>query len=145
MKQLDKIFDGRNIIMIEDNGVLYFEVESVGMAIGYVTISKGKEYPHKIRIDKTLKNAEIEPVVYDVQRFITEQQLYDFLIESHTGKSKLFKKWITYEVLPIIKQTGAYIESGREEDMVNYYFSGLSSDLQGKIVTELLDKNRALQ
>lgn len=145
MKQLDKIFDGRNIIMIEDNGVLYFEVESVGMAIGYVTISKDKEYPHKSRIHKTLKNAEIEPVVHGVQHFITEQQLYDFLIEAHTDKSRLFKKWITYEVLPIIKQTGAYIESGREEDMVNYYFSGLSSDLQGKIVTELLDKNRALQ
>lgn len=29
--------------------------------------------------------------------------------------------------------------------MVNYYFSGLSSDLQGQIVNELINKNKELQ
>lgn len=71
MKQLEKLFGDYNIIMYVENGITYFEVESVSMAIGYVTKAKGKEYPHKIRINKTLKNAEITPVVHGVQLFIS--------------------------------------------------------------------------
>lgn len=146
MNIIKRLFDGRNVeIQQDDNGVLWFEIESLSMAIGYITKSKGKEYVHKSRMNKTLKNAEISTVVHGVQQWITEQQMYDFLIEAHTEKSKVFKKWLTDEVLPTIEKTGAYIEEGREQEMVNYYFSGLSSDLQGKIVNELIEKNKELQ
>ena len=146
MKIIDEMFQGKNVSMqIDDNGVLWFEIESLSMAIGYVTKAKGKEYVHKSRMNKTLKNAEISTVVHGVQQWITEQQMYDFLIEAHTEKSKEFKKWLTEKVLPTIETTGAYIEEGREQEMVNYYFSSLSSDLQGQIVNELIEKNKELQ
>lgn len=146
MKIIDKMFQGKNVSMqVDDDGILWFEIESLSMAIGYVTKAKEKEYVHKTRMNKTLKNAEITTVVRGVQQWITEQQMYDFLIEAHTEKSKVFKKWITIDVLPTIEKTGAYIEEGREQEMVNYYFSSLSSDLQGKIVNELIEKNKELQ
>lgn len=145
MKQLDKMFNGHNVIIIEDNDELLFEVESVGMAIGYVTKAKGKEYPHKSRIDKTLKNADISTVVHGVQLFMTEQQLYDFLIEAHTEKAKSFKKWISYEVLPIINHTGGYIESGREEEMVSKYFPSFSKETQTEMVNDLIRQNQELK
>lgn len=146
MKIIDEMFQGKNVSMqIDDNGVLWFEIESLSMAIGYVTKAKGKEYVHKSRMNKTLKNAEISTVVHGVQQWITEQQMYDFLIEAHTEKSKEFKKWLTEKVLPTIEKTGAYIEEGREQEMVNYYFSSLSQDLQGQIVNELIEKNKELQ
>ena len=146
MKIIDEMFQGKNVSMqIDDNGVLWFEIESLSMAIGYVTKAKGKEYVHKSRMNKTLKNAEISTVVHGVQQWITEQQMYDFLIEAHTEKSKEFKKWLTEKVLPTIEKTGAYIEEGREQEMVNDYFSSLSSDLQGQIVNELIEKNKELQ
>lgn len=145
-KVLNKLFDGKNVIIeIDKNNNLYFEVESVSMAIGYITVAKGKEYVHKSRMNKTLKNAEITTVVHGVQQFITESQLYSFLIEAHTQKSKEFQKWITEDVLPTIERTGAYIESGREEEMVSYYFSSLSPETQGVIVNELIEKNKELQ
>lgn len=146
MKILSKLFHGRNVEIRQDEcGTLWFEIESLSMAIGYITSSKGKEYVHKSRMNKTLQNAEISTVVHGVQYWITEQQMYDFLIEANTRKSKDFKKWITNEVLPTIEKTGGYIESGNEQKMVKYYFSNLSSDLQGQIVTELMEKNRELQ
>lgn len=146
MNIIKRLFEGRNVEMQQDdNGVLWFEIESLSMAIGYITKAKGKEYVHKSRMNKTLKNAEISTVVRGVQQWITEQQMYDFLIEAHTEKSKVFKKWLTDEVLPTIEKTGAYIEEGREQEMVNYYFSGLSPDLQSKIVNELIEKNKELQ
>ena len=94
MKQLEKLFGDYPVIMyIDESGVAHFEIESVSMAIGYVTRAKGKEYPHKTRINKTLKNAEITPVVHGVQLFMTESQLYSFLIEAHTEKSKAFHEY----------------------------------------------------
>lgn len=145
-KVLNELFDGRNVIMeVDEHGVLYFEIESLSMAIGYITKAKGKEYVHKSRMNKTLKNAEILTVVRGVQQWITEQQMYDFLIEAHTEKSKKFKKWVTDKVLPTIEKTGAYIEEGREEEMVSYYFSSLSQETQGVIVNELIQKTKELQ
>ena len=145
-KVLNKLFDGKNVIIeIDENNNIFFEVESVAMAIGYITIAKGKEYVHKSRMNKTLKNAEIITVVHGVQQFITESQLYSFLIEAHTQKSKEFQRWLTEDVLPTIERTGAYIESGREQEMVSYYFSSLSSETQGVIVNELIAKNKELQ
>lgn len=146
MNIISKLFEGRNVeIQQDDDGILWFEIESLSMAIGYITKAKGKEYVHKSRMNKTLKNAEIIPVVRGVQQWITEQQMYDFLIEAHTEKSKIFKKWLTNEVLPTIEKTGAYIESGNEQKMVSYYFSSLSSETQGVIVNELIEKNKELQ
>ena len=146
MKIIDQIFQGKNVKMqVDDNGILWFEIESLSMAIGYVTKAKGKEYVHKTRMNKTLKNAEISTVVRGVQQWITEQQMYDFLIEAHTEKSKDFKRWITDKVLPTIEKTGAYIEPGQEQKMVSYYFSSLSQNTQGIIVNELIEKNKELQ
>lgn len=148
-----KIFEGRNVIIdSDDNGNPLFEIESTAMAIGYITISKGKEYVHKTRMNKTLKNAEIKPVVHGVQQFMTLNQLYDFLFEAHTQKSKNFKKWVTIEVLPTIERTGAYIEEGREEEVIDRYFSSISDevkllmlkDLQ-RAVKEEQEKNKELQ
>lgn len=116
MRILNKLFDGRNVeIQQDDNGNLWFEVESLSMAIGYITKAKGREYVHKSRVQKTLKNAEISTVVHGVKHWVTEQQMYDFLIEAHTDKSKVFKKWLTSEVLPTIEKTGAYIEQGENK------------------------------
>lgn len=146
MKIIDQIFQGKNVKMqVDDNGILWFEIESLSMAIGYVTKAKGKEYVHKTRMNKTLKNAEISTVVRGVQQWITEQQMYGFLIEAHTEKSKDFKRWITDKVLPTIEKTGAYIEPGQEQKMVSYYFSSLSQNTQGIIVNELIEKNKELQ
>lgn len=145
-KALEKIFEGKNVIIeTDEKGNPLFEIETTSMAIGYVTKSNGKEYVHKLRMNKTLKNAEITPFVRGVQKFMTLNQLYDFLIEAHTQKSKPFKKWVTDKVLPTIEKTGAYIEPEREDEMVKYYFANLSPELQGQIVTELMDKNKELQ
>lgn len=122
-----------------------FELYSTGMALGYVTIAKGKPYPHKKRIDRTVKNAEITAVVHDVQLFMTENHLYDFMLEAHTDKCKPFKKWVTTEILPLINATGGYVEKNMEEEFVENYLSGLSEDTKVMVIKELHDNNEELQ
>lgn len=89
-------FEGNDVEVVQDeNGEPLFEIYSTGMALGYVTVAKGKVYPQKIRIDKIVKNAEIKPVVHGVQLFINESQLYDFMLEARTDKCRIFRKWVT--------------------------------------------------
>ena len=64
------VFEGNDVKVIEINGEPMFEIYSTGMALGFETNSKGKAYPHKIRINKVLKNAEISTVEYYEQTFI---------------------------------------------------------------------------
>ena len=76
--------------------------------------------------------------------FITEDAMYEVLMRSRKKEAKPFRKEIK-KYLKSIRLTGAAIPEGREQEMVNYYFSSLSSDLQGQIVNELIEKNKELQ
>lgn len=75
---------------------------------------------------------------------LTEDGLYDACMLSRKKIAKPLKKEIK-KYLKSIRLTGAAIPEGREQEMVNYYFSSLSSDLQGQIVNELIEKNKELQ
>ena len=77
------------------------------------------------------------------QIVLTEDGLYECCMRSTKPIAKEMKKEIKH-YLKSIRLTGAAIPQGREEEMVEYYFSGLSSDLQGKIVNELMEKNKEL-
>lgn len=86
-----------------------FEVYSTGMALGQVKFnSVGTAYPRKDRIDENLKNAEIIPCVHNGHSYITEEQLYDLMLEMKTDKVKPFRKWVTSEVLPSLRKYGKY-------------------------------------
>lgn len=44
-----------------------------------------------------------------VANFVTEDGLYDVILDSRKPEAKAFRKWITSEVLPAIRKTGGYI------------------------------------
>ena len=118
MNNMISVFENCEIQIVVENDAPLFEVYSTGMALGYITTSRGKNYPHKVRIEKVISNAEIQPVVQNEQRFLTESQLYDFMLEARTDKCKPFRKWLVEEVLPSIRQNGCYIsETATKEDI----------------------------
>lgn len=143
MENAINIFEGNKVEIIKDeNGNPLFEVYSTGMALGYVKYAKGKAYPQKDRIDKTVANAEITLVVHGVQLFLTESQLYDFMLEAHTDKCKPFRKWLTDDVLPTMRKTGGYIANS--DMMVSTYFGNLPTEQQ-TLVKGLFDNIIAQQ
>lgn len=76
--------------------------------------------------------------------FLTEDGLYECCMQSKKPIAKQMKKEIK-KYLKSIRFTGAAIPSGNEQKMVSYYFSSLSSETQGVIVNELIEKNKELQ
>ena len=144
-----KKFEATDVTIEIIDGVPMFELYSTGMALGYVKSNtvKGKKYfqCRKDRVDKTLKNAEIKPLVHDGLIFLNENQLYDFMFEAHTEKCKPFRKWVVEEVLPMINATGGYVETDREEEFVNNYLPDLSEETKILVIKELHDNNEKLK
>lgn len=109
------VFENNEVEVAVINSEILFEIYSVGFALGYQNKrknGKGVEYitPYKSRIDKTLESADITCVCHGVTQYLTESQLYDFMLEARTDKCKSFRKWITQDVIPQIRSNGGYVD-----------------------------------
>lgn len=49
---------------------------------------------------------------------INESGVYALIFGSKLAKAKEFKRWVTHDVLPTIRKTGGYVESGREKEFI---------------------------
>lgn len=146
MKNELMIFEESQVSMIVDaKGNVLFELYSTGMALGYVETKKGKLYARKPRIENTVKNAGISTVLHGGEQYLTEEQLYDFMLEAKTDKCKSFRKWITNEVLPTIRKTGGFVVEDREEEFIKNYFPSFSPEVQLAMVSDLRKQNQELK
>jgi len=143
-------FEESQVSMIVDaKGNVLFELYSTGYALGYGRIKtvKGKEYKEvqKTRIDNTVNRAGISTFPHDGHNYLTEEQLYDFMLEAKTDKCKSFRKWITSEVLPTIRKTGGFVVEDREEEFIKNYFPSFSPEVQLAMVSDLKKQNQELK
>lgn len=113
-------FEGSNVKIETVNGEVLFEIYSTGAALGYERPNKlGVFYPHKVRINKIISNAMVEPCVHGVHKYFTEDMLYDFMLEARSKKCRAFRKWVTSEVLPTLRKTGEYrLSNASNEQML---------------------------
>jgi|688.fasta_scaffold253774_2 prophage antirepressor-like protein len=119
LELFDKTFEGMEVEIIQENEDILFELYSTGMALGQTIESKGKLYPRKERIDKNVLNAEISTVFRNGKQFLTEEMLYDLMLEMKTDKVKPFRKWVTSEVLPSLRKRGVYIMEHADEKVID--------------------------
>ena len=47
--------------------------------------------------------------------FVNEDGLYDVILDSRKPKARQFRKWVTSEVLPVIRKTGGYMVSKQDD------------------------------
>jgi len=137
------VFEGNEVKIIEIDGEPMFEIYSTGMALGHTKISKGKIYPRKDRIDSNLKSAEISTVVHTGQQFITESQLYDFMLEAKTEKCKAFRKWVVTEVIPSVRKHRGYLQD--QEKLNNEELLARALKLTESIIAEKDSKIQQLE
>ena len=123
------------------DGVVYFVASDIARALGYKNPQKAiRDHCKRVNESFIPSNGGEQKT-----KVITKSDIYRLIVRSKLESADEFESWIFDEIMPTIEKTGAYIEEGREQEMVNYYFSSLSSDLQGQIVNELIEKNKELQ
>lgn len=70
--------------------------------------------------------------------FITEDGLYDVILDSRKPEAKAFRKWVTSEVLPSIRKTGGYVSDATM--FIETYFGEIDATAKDFMVKTLESK-----
>ena len=131
--------------VIEVNNVLWFVADDVAKSLDYEIATNMTR-----NLDDDEKDIQTLNTLGGEQKclIINESGLYNAVLsitkrnKERYEKARMFKKWITSEVIPTIRNTGAYIEEEREEEVVEKYFSGLSEETKKAMVIDLMKNNK---
>ena len=73
--------------------------------------------------------------------FLTEDGLYEVLMQSRKPIAKQFKKKVK-EILKQLRQTGGVVVEGREEEFIDNYFPSFSEEVKKAMTLDLYHKNQ---
>jgi hypothetical protein len=76
--------------------------------------------------------------------FVNESGMYALILGSTKDSAKRFKRWVTSEVLPSIRKTGAYAAPGATGDLFPRHHSALVDTLAHAVNRGLLSRRGAL-
>ena len=108
-----------------------FVAKEIAMILGYsATSAMNKIIDEEDKFKHTIQNG----TNYVNQSLITESGLYQAIFGSTKPEAKTFKKWVTSEILPALRKTGAYIvgeENMTEDQMIFAGYTALMRKCTG--------------
>lgn len=96
-------FNNATVRTVELNGVIWFVAKDIADVLEY---SDTQAMTRRLDCDETM--SDILSGMNMKSTLINESGLYNAVIGSNKPESKVFKKWITSEVLPAIRKHGMY-------------------------------------
>ncbi|HAI29875.1 MAG TPA: hypothetical protein DCM48_10065 [Thalassospira sp.] len=132
-------FDNVDLRAIEIDGHIWTVGTDVCKALGYRDAENGLR-----NLDEDEKGTHIVSTAGGNQNLliINESGLYSLILRSRKPEAKRFKKWVTSEVLPSIRKTGAYHHADTTLAAQGTDQHELIEALRDKI--SLLEENRSL-
>ncbi|MCT4377665.1 phage repressor protein/antirepressor Ant [Leuconostoc falkenbergense] len=129
-----QVFD--NLKVKQENGQIMFDAESAAIKIGLTKQSKGNTY---VRWERVNEYIGLSKSGQRIERgsFITEPQLYKLIIKANSPQAERFQDWVTSEVLPSIRQHGAYLTDQKIEEVLT------SPDTIIRLATKLKEERQA--
>ncbi|MCG9054735.1 Bro-N domain-containing protein [Laribacter hongkongensis] len=103
-------FESHSVRTIYRDGEIWFILNDVTEALAF---SRGRDAARMLDDDE--KGAHIVRTLGGEQELtiVNESGLYSLVLRSRKPEAKRFKKWVTSEVLPAIRKTGAYSTTRR--------------------------------
>lgn len=92
--------------LIDENGVVYFVAKDVCEVLGIEW--KGSHTLGYLDDDEKGSHKIGTPRGEQEMLCITESGLYTLILRSNKPEAKRFRRWVTHEVLPAIRETGEY-------------------------------------
>ena len=94
-------------MMTDEKGQPFFVGKDVATALGY---NNTRDALRKHVDDEDKGTVAIRDTAYETRAIvINESGLYSLMLASKLPQAKVFKRWVTSEVLPQIRKTGGYI------------------------------------
>lgn len=105
-------FEGQNVRVLNREGVAWWVLTDV---CGVLEIRNSRDAAD--RLDNDEKGVAIIDTLGGPQEMtiINESGLWSLVLTSRKPAAKRFKKWVTGEVIPSIRRTGAYVASSAED------------------------------
>jgi prophage antirepressor-like protein len=117
MNQIAKVFQyqGNNVRTVIKDGEPWFVAKDV---CDILEIANSRDA--LARLDPDEKGVVLTDTPGGVQEVqaVNEPGLYTLILGSRKKEAKAFKRWITHEVIPAIRKTGAYISPTSLEDLI---------------------------
>ena len=114
-------------MMLDEKGQPWFFGKDVARRLGYTNPQKAL----RDHVDNSDKGGHDSFTVNGTQPIlINESGVYQLILKSKLPQAKVFKHWVTSDVLPQIRQTGGYIPL---------------KDKEGKVISDLEIVDRAMQ
>ena len=121
--------------MTNDRGETFFVGKDVAEALGYSNTTKA------IRDHVDSEDKLEERIVLSGQTrkamVINESGLYSLILSSKLEQAKMFKRWVTSEVLPLIRQTGTYSLHRKQIEALHHQIEALEP--KAEYCDEVLD------
>ncbi|NPA64475.1 MAG: phage antirepressor Ant [Epsilonproteobacteria bacterium] len=134
---------GKVRIVVDERGEPWFVAKDVCSVLGLDNVTKAL-----LKLDedeKGLKKIQTPGGEQEVN-VINESGLYTLILRSNKPQAKRFRKWVTSEVLPMIRKYGGYISD--EELFLNTYFPDMDEKAKEafrKTLEELKKKNEEIR
>lgn len=133
-----------NLRTLTIDGEPWFVGKDVAEALGYSNTKKAI-LDHVDADDKTLIQRS-QNVTFEIPNrgmtIINESGLYSLILSSKLESAKVFKHWVTSEVLPTIRKTGGYINHGQEDLFIDTYLPFLDENYKNlfKLNLQVIDQ-----
>ena len=121
--------------MTNDRGETFFVGKDVAEALGYKNTADAI-IKHVDKEDRS--TIAIRDSAYETRAVvINESGLYSLVLSSKLEQAKAFKRWVTSEVLPLIRQTGTYSLHRRQIEALHHQIEALEP--KAEYCDEVLD------
>ena len=121
--------------MTNDRGETFFVGKDVAEALGYKNTADAI-IKHVDKEDRS--TIAIRDTAYETRAVvINESGLYSLVLSSKLEQAKAFKRWVTSEVLPLIRQTGTYSLHRKQIESLHHQIEALEP--KAEYCDEVLD------
>ena len=116
MNEITKIYKDKQVRIVDNGGETWFVAKDVSDILGY-----GQAADMTRRLDEDEKGTRLTHTPSGDQEMliISEAGLYQAILGSKKKEAKDFTRWVTHDVLPSIRRTGAYVAPQTSANHIN--------------------------
>jgi len=133
MNEIVKVFNDRPVRIIDQDGELWFVAKDICKVLEIKLQANSTRYLDDDERGVCLINT---PSGEQEMTIINEPGLYSLILRSRKAEAKAFKRWVTHDVLPSIRKTGAYLSPAISNRQVEALITTLEQEVCRRIAAE---------
>lgn len=133
MNEIVKVYKNSPVRIVEKDGEPWFVARDVCKVL---EITKVDSAIRNLDADEKGAHTVSTPGGNQEMTIVSEAGLYSLILRSRKPEAKAFKRWVTHEVLPSIRKTGAYLSPGMSNEQVKALVTTLEEEVYRRIQAE---------